>query len=176
MVRAPTPNPPIGIPSQNRKKSSYLRHIIAKKTPLLTTPHPTHLAPPPTPPQFFHLPPPWLESLVSAIAFSKSAPPRTGLYRMYVAMKAATRQIPIPAEMRELKTCKHGCSTAQSAMQECTVCGTCSCCVVHKVCTRCNEGFECTCGLHARFCVALNHVVRPGIASNFGAQLFWCQI
>lgn len=99
---------------------------------------------------------------MSAVAFAKSGPARPSLYRMYVAIKEATRQISalLPAEKKGLAACRHKCSTAQSATVSCAVCGTASCCVVHKVCTKCNEGFECTCGLHARFCVALNHVVR----------------
>ena len=110
--------------------------------------------------QFFHEPPKWLEPLVSAVAFSKSAPPSPSLYRMYKAIKEATRQIPVPEAQKGAKKCKHGFSTAQSEMIECAVCGNASCCKVHKVCTKCNEGFECTCGLHARFCVAITHVVR----------------
>lgn len=97
---------------------------------------------------------------MSAVTYAKQGPPRPSLYRMYAAIKAATSQMPIPDKLKEAKACRHGCSTAQSAMVTCKICGTASCCVVHKVCTKCNEGFQCTCGLHGRFCVAINHVAR----------------
>ena len=113
----------------------------------------------------------WLEPLVSAVAFSKSAPPSTSLYRMYKAIKEAVRQIPTPDALKEATTCKHKCSTAMSELIECVVCGAASCCKVHKVCTKCNEGFECTCGLHARFCVAINHVARKGTPPREGRPL-----
>lgn len=59
---------------------------------------------------------------------------------------------------------------SMSALTNCKICGMRRCCVKHKVCTKCEEGFQCSCGLDARFCIAITVYCRDRLLQPLHRQ------
>ena len=66
-------------------------------------------------------------------------PPKMSMSILYASMKTVCNSVSIPQKYKDQAQCKHQVSTSMSAMTGCNICGLKRCCVVHKVCTKCNE-------------------------------------